>query len=585
MKKEIYVWLLLPLLWCFWFFGMKGHIGYWEGTDFFQSGLDYWKGFACKPGGWSEYLGNLLTQFYQWTWVGASVITLVSWGIFTLVRGIVRIAGVKKFKVLISIIPLVLVTVLQGNEATILGDLLKVFFFYLLLWGYFIARLWKYSRVFFTLGYLLAFFLLGGAGAGVLFVAKTLGEIIGSKGRQSWLWGGAWLVLAVVFPLLWKEWGYVMLTEDIYRLSGPDAFLLWNIYGYGVLLPLIFQIGNLKQDKTKSAFYYAEMAFVVVLCLIAVYNAYNRNGEFYFRMEQAAIKGKWEQVLQMAEQVDNTERENMYLISLALANRGELGERLFDYPVWGIGCLYLPRELDYKSGALGGEMYYRLKIPNEALHWTFQASVASPQGMDFRTLRRLIDLNLLKRDSILADKYLSVMENTLGHDSWCRAKRSELQDAQRECVLADHAGDFFIGGRPFLSDMARVLDAGRSKEMALDYILCGLLLNKDLKKFCQLFITFYPAQEKRIPKAYQEALVVAMTVDNPALRKKGCHIDADILKRFEDYNAFYRTANKNKQQASELMKNFKDTWWYYFHFTDTRLMDEKGHVVGGAFSL
>lgn len=121
--------------------------------------------------------------------------------------------------------------------------------------------------------------------------------------------------------------------------------------------------------------------------------------------------------------------------------------------------------------------------------------------------------------------------------------------------------------------------------MALDYILCGLLLNKDLKKFCQLFITFYPAQEKRIPKAYQEALAVAMTVDNPALRKKGCHIDADILKRFEDYNAFYRTANKNKQQASELMKNFKDTWWYYFHFTDPRLIDEKGHVVGGAFSL
>lgn len=579
MKKKSYIWLLLPLLWCFWFFGMKGHIGYWEGINFFQNGAGYWSEFAGKPGGWSEYLGNLLAQFYQWTWVGASLITLILWGIFILVRGIVRIAGVKKFGLPISMIPLVMVCILQGNATTVLGDMLKIFFFFLLYWGYFKARLLPYSRMIFTVGYFLAFFFLGGAGAGVLFLAMALSEVIGRSGRQSWYWGGAWLVLAVVFPLLWKQWGYLMLRDDIYRLSGPDTILLWSIYGYGVLLPVISKEKHLKQEKTKIAFDYTEMVLVVLFCLVAVYYACDRNRELYFRMEQAAIKGKWEQVLHIAEQIDNTGREKMVLISLALANRGELGERLFDYPVWGIGCLYLPRELDYKSGVLGGEMYYRLQIPNEALHWTFQAAVASSQGMDFRTLRRLIDVNLLKRDSLLADKYLAVMENTLGHDSWCRTKRSELQDTQREFVLADNKGDFFIGGRPFLSDMARVLDAGRSKEMALDYILCGLLLNKDLNKFCRLFIAFYPEQGKRIPKAYQEALAVAMTVDNPVLREKGYQIDADILKRFEDYNAFYRTTNKNKLQAPEIMKNFKDTWWYYYHFTKTKIMDEKGHVM------
>lgn len=79
--------------------------------------------------------------------------------------------------------------------------------------------------------------------------------------------------------------------------------------------------------------------------------------------------------------MDRFEREELYFVSLALAMRGELGEKLFEYPVWGSGCLYLPRDLDYKNSILGAELYYRLKVPNEAIHWTFQASVASPLGM------------------------------------------------------------------------------------------------------------------------------------------------------------------------------------------------------------
>lgn len=46
---------------------------------------------------------------------------------------------------------------------------------------------------------------------------------------------------------------------------------------------------------------------------------------------------------------------------------------------------------------------------------------------------------------------------------------------------------FLSGGRPFLSDMARLIDAGRSKKLALDYVLCGLLLNKRLTEILPAF--------------------------------------------------------------------------------------------------
>ena len=73
-------------------------------------------------------------------------------------------------------------------------------------------------------------------------------------------------------------------------------------------------------------------------------------------MDQAVEAGDWGKVLGIAGQLDRFNREELYFISLALAMQGELGERLFEYPVWGSGCLYLPRDLNYKNSILGGEL-------------------------------------------------------------------------------------------------------------------------------------------------------------------------------------------------------------------------------------
>lgn len=117
---------------------------------------------------------------------------------------------------------------------------------------------------------------------------------------------------------------------------------------------------------------------------------------------------------------------------------------MFEYPVWGSGCLYLPRDLDYKNSILGAELYYRLKVPNEAIHWTFQASVASPLGMDFRVLKRLIDLNIQKRDLPVARKYLSILEKANCYTSWCRSRRKMLHDPDTDFVESQEEHDFFI---------------------------------------------------------------------------------------------------------------------------------------------
>lgn len=356
----------------------------------------------------------------------------------------------------------------------------------------------------------------------------------------------------------------------------------WLIYGYGMWLWLISFWFNRQPFRNRKCIRVLN-AVALVLIIVGFYvTSRQKETEYFYRMDQAVEAGDWGKVLGIAGQLDRFNREELYFISLALAMQGELGERLFEYPVWGSGCLYLPRDLNYKNSILGGELYYRLKVPNEAIHWTFQASVAAPLGMDFRALKRLIDLNIQKRDFPVAQKYLSLLEKANCYTSWCRNRRKMLYDPDIDFVESQEKHDFFIGGRPFLSDMARLIDAGRSKKLVLDYVLCGLLLNKDLQKFCQLFVAFYPYQRgERLPAAYEEALLFAQALGWKIVCEKEYVYSQGTSQKYQEYNALFKTCGKDKEQSKKIMEGYRATWWYYLHFVDLQLMDEQGHIFNG----
>lgn len=584
MKKENIVLILFPLVWAFYFFFMKGHIGYWEETNFFQWNSVYWNDFLLKPGGWSEYIGNFLLQFYRWTGLGALLQTLFSLGIFLLLQNSMRKLMGGKISLIVTFIPVILVCYLQLHSQILIGEILKIFFFFLLFWIYLKISKKQWRVLIFTVILPIAYLLLSTGGWALLYITFALYEVQERKENIKWVIALSWLLLVACYPYIWKRWMFFVPENSLYTFSGVEEvnhgqLVEWIIYLYGIFLAFLSRWIVRIHNQVRPIFSTLELIGVVMVYVIVIYVSYPGEKEHFYRIDQAANQGEWDEVLQMAGRGEKLDRNEMYLLCLALANKGELGERLFEYPVWGIGCLYLPRQLDYTTNVLGGEFYYRLKIPNEAIHWTFQASVASRLGMDFRTLKRLIELNIQKGDIILADKYLTILEESLCYKDWCKEKRKKLLQGSGWEMQPDIKRDFFIGGRPFLSDMARVLDAGRSEDMTLDYILCGLLLNKDLGKFCTLFTGFFPVETKRIPKAYQEALLVARTMKNSGIADKNYSFDPEIVKKFEDYNAIFRTYGKNKELGKEMMKNFQHTVWYYFHFIEPRPMDEQGHML------
>lgn len=583
MKKEFIIGVLFLVVWGFWFFGMRGHIGYWGETDFFQCGTEYWSRFVTQPGGWTTYLSNFLRQFYQWTFPGALIQTFTVVLLYLVARRIISGLGITRGRLLLACLPWVLVFILQVKGEIHLDESLKILTFFLLISGYLSLKQpgWRYGI--FTLFLPLVLLLLGTEGMMALYLNLVVYEFWQGKQKGRWAMAGIWLLGIIIVPVMWRRWIYPMPAEHVFPLVTSGDYLKYLIYGYMLFLWIAVRISRLVPKDRH--FVKMEWALLLAGIVAGTYFAYRPSAERYKRMEQAAAAGEWEKVLELGEAV-NPGREEIFLINLALANRGELGEKLFDYPAdWGIGGLYMPRENTYAVSVLGSELYYALKIPNEAIHWTFQAAVASPQGMDFRTLKRLVELNILKRDSLLTDKYLTILENTTGYGHWCRKQRLAWADPSAERVLPVDSVDFFIGGRPFVSDMARVLDAGRSKEMVSDYLLCGLLLQKDLSKFSRLIRMIYPSNQSDIPRIYQEAILVAITVGDEHLAAKNYQLDPDIRQKFQEYNDLYRICQKNKLEARQLMKEFRHTWWYYFHFTTPYPMDQQGHAVPIVYSL
>ena len=581
-KKESIIWLLFPIIWLFWLFCMPGYIGNMEGTNFFQHGMMYFDNFIDKPGGWSDYAEHFLLQFYQWRWLGALIQTLILVGIFLFTRGIIAKIGIGKNRMIFSSLPFLMTLALQTNLQPIEGQIVEIFFLYLLMWSYLQV---KHSVIRYSIATILSpivFLILGGVGTIALYLSISVYELFKNKGVTRIIFIVLWLLIVAAQPFVWYEYIYISNMEDMYMSLAIKKYIFGIVYGYMFIL-LCISWANKKFEITKNLLIVESLGILIIFGTI-LFCVPNYKIESFFKMDQAAIKADWDEVIELAEKLEHSSREEACLTNLALASKGELGDRLFEFnSQLGVAGLYLPRELEYKNSVLEGEFYYRMYIPNEAIHMSLQAAIDSPQGMDFRTLRRLIEINIQKGNTIVADKYLTILENATNYSNWCEDRRAELANPSIVNSLLPVERDFFIGSRPFISDMARVFDSGANIEMTQEYVLCYLLLNKDLNRFYSFFDTFYKPVGGRIPKIYQEALLYNMLFTKKTL-KNNYNIDPEINKRFLEYNASMSVTSKsalggNKQQIEESMKAFDDTLWYYLNFATLPKVSARGQII------
>lgn len=110
-----------------------------------------------------------------------------------------------------------------------------------------------------------------------------------------------------------------------------------------------------------------------------------------------------------------------------------------------------------------------------------------------------------------------------------------------------------------------IIRSGQAKAAAVDYLLCGYLIDRRLDTFARALKQYYTEGDS-LPRYYREALILynhrhsqpVMVYHDPVLD--------------EDYEDFRKTENQHPQvneRKGKLLETYADSYWFYYDYNTT----------------
>lgn len=397
-------------------------------------------------------------------------------------------------------------------------------------------------------------------------------------------------LLTAIYLMTWRIFTALSRREDILCLSLIPSLALWVwtaglshtlsvvVWAFIVLAMLFVPACLLAKGKTIKQFPLAgwkyAVAVIVSVAVISLASGYSFLRSFSmseFRMikaQQAIDRHDWDDALHHTERyLDNQKQPNpliFYFHNIALYNKGELLNRLFDYqPVVGINALYFPWQSRTRETEYGHYLLEQLGCINDAQHWEFEAMVVWGE-----TAPRLINLaryNIINhRKAIarkyIARKYIARLRQSLFYKDEADRLEACVESGQIEGLRA------FSTNEPEKANFVNILNIGPNLQyvlsqdprnrMAYEYLMCDLLLSNNLSRFVenlQLAASFY----KQMPRIFDEALLVYQLGGNDT---KDLQPSDDTKSRFQQYAQIAQSGNMAALQAE-----FGNTYWFYLN--------------------
>ena len=315
-------------------------------------------------------------------------------------------------------------------------------------------------------------------------LALALISAINTDIRQSYVWGFWWILV----PLMLAGWAGVCMV--------------------------VRYIQNVEPDKNLKVFFSRPMwinMLVLSVMMMIVAAVSNTNAVFHYRMkaETCLLRGDYEGALDAGWESLESDADLQMIRMYAMAQRGELGQRLFHYPIVGGSNMMLPT-----SGATSFVRY-----PVDSLY----------RALGARPARKM-----------LPTTYLKAL-------------------ARRAALTADSLGD---GGRA---------TGGQSEAMIRDYVLCGLLIDRQLDAFVdQLRVSYVSGDSldtESLPQHYREALTLYNHLRrHPALVYRNPVMEEDF-QNLQELERKYPDATERQGKVEDL---YGLTYYYYYYYARSR---------------
>lgn len=568
----------------FWSVPYMSGLCFQEQYQMFLFDIGYFLERIVQPGGLADYISEFLVQFYYMPVLGGTIIALLLMSIQAISWGLMKQFGMKAVfpGYLLSFVPSIVLWCAMGDQNLLLSFVVALSGALLMGWIHnrFHNRLVKVvfelvstALVYWFLGpvvFLYAALMIGDT----LMKGKQNGHILSSLGYSACL-----LILTVAWILLTTQSLQYPLYRifsglNYYRYPGtvsplPLGVMIWTVVVvfFGMVPDGHAWIKKLQQSKVVIAVAYV---LVIVASWFGIKASFDEmtydliDYDFLVRTEQ------WDKIIEKAEKKPATTPLGVSCVNLALSQKGQLADRLFEFYQNGGEGLFPTFTRDMISPVSTAEIFFRLGMVNDAERYMFEAQEAIPNyRKSARLTRRIIECEIINGNYQVAAKLLRRLQKTLFYSNWANqmmallgnekainrhpiyGKLRKYREKKQDFLFSDREMDQMLG-LLFLND--------NHNRMAYEYLMCYELLQRDLEKFVQYYPLGRFVGYDHIPRSFQEILIGNWMKTHSDPRTIPYSVDAQNVNNTLNFIQLYMQNPKNPQLGQQ---PYVSNAWHY----------------------
>ena len=573
----------------FWSVPYMSGLCFQEQYQMFLFDTNYFLERIVLPGGLADYISEFLVQFYYMPVLGGTIIALLLMSIQAISWGLMKQYGMKAVfpGYLLSFVPSIVLWCAMGDQNLLLSFVVALSGALLMGWIHnrFHNRLVKVvfelvstALVYWFLGpvvFLYAALMIGDT----LMKGKQNGHILSSLGYSACL-----LILTVAWILLTTQSLQYPLYRifsglNYYRYPGtvsplPLGVMIWTVVVvfFGMVPDGHAWIKKLQQSKVVMALAYV---LVIVASWFGIKVSFDAmtydliDYDFLVRTEQ------WDKIIEKAEKKPATTPLGVSCVNLALSQKGQLADRLFEFYQNGGEGLFPTFTRDMISPVSTAEIFFRLGMVNDAERYMFEAQEAIPNyRKSARLTRRIIECEIINGNYKVAAKLLRRLQKTLFYSNWANqtmallgnekainrhpiyGKLRKYREKKQDFLFSDQEMDQMLG-LLFLND--------NHNKMAYEYLVCYELLQRDMEKFMQYYPLGRFVDYDHIPRTFQEILIGNWMKTHSDPRTIPYSVDAQNVNNTLNFIQLYMQNPKDPQLSQQ---PYVSNAWYYMVIQD-----------------
>lgn len=556
------------------------HFYYIEQSQLFLFSEAYIRNKLLLPGGFSMLVAEFLVQFFIRPYVGALVTAVLLTGVGVCTAGIVkRIAPVSGLFILYVLPMLALLFMHFDFNYRVQGTVCYLMMMALLC-GYMRIRNDLFRLV---AGCVLVPVLFWLAGSITVLFAGMVCLFEGLRKTPKWYIS---LIRVAEVLLLGVGTVYFSLMGEYRWVFGPDLYYHYTlhpkeiIYYSWICLPLVFLIAFFVRNKNSLSGkkLFAGISCIAQLAMIAAvlwWGMPKYSDAKTLKLKKLDYFARTEQWDKTIEECKGKLTNFLYMchLNMALANKGELSDKMFNFDQRGPQGLLVQWNKSENISCMLSDIYFTMGATASSQEMAFEGYVSAMEDGNPRMLKRLVQTNLIYGTYPVAEKYISILEKTYAYRDWAQSQRKYLYNDEvvesdpilgtRRRMLPDRNSLAMIKG--LAGDLALFLEKGPANSATLQYLGAMYLLAKDLEGFKALVEKYYGTEFLPVlPVHFQEAVIV-MSEKEPDYWKR-FNVSETIVARFTDYKKQVLANRNNSAIAGLLNRSYGNTYWFYFMF-------------------